>query len=70
MLGDPDNLLASHLKTDLSFIIDGGRQILPVEGKQDDDLDSDEASVDSATNFDMQAPVSHDGFDEETYEDF
>ena len=59
----------SHLKTDKSFIIDGMREI-PVEGKEDDDLASDEASVDSATNFDMHAPVSHDGFDEETYGDY
>ena len=59
----------SHLKTDKSFIIDGMRQI-PVERKEDDDLDSDEASVDSSTNFDMHAPVSHDDFDEETYEDY
>ena len=59
----------SHLKTDKSFIIDGMRQ-RPVEGIEEDDRDSDEASVDSATNFDMDVPVAQERFDEETYEDY
>ena len=46
-----------------------GKQI-PVDGIEDDDRDSDESSVDSATNFDMQTPVSQDRFDEETYDDY
>jgi hypothetical protein len=59
----------SQLRTDKAFVIDGIRQI-PVDGIEEEDRDSDESSVDSATNFDMQTPVSQDRFDEETYDDY
>jgi len=59
----------SHLKTDKAFIIDGMRE-LPVQTQENDDRESDEESVDSVTNFDMQAHVCQDRFDEETYEDY
>jgi hypothetical protein len=59
----------SHLKTDKAFVLDGMRQI-PVEGIEEDNRDSDESSVDSATNFDMQTPADQNRFDEETYDDY
>ena len=59
----------SHLKSDKAFVNDGVREI-PVESVEVDDRDSDEESVDSATNFDIPEPVCQDSFDEETYEDY